>query len=231
MSKDVKPWNGKPFTITNNENSWNLERTIDGDLVLVFQNVSKAQGNVTIEISSGGRALKTITLPPNPDGLPALYINNFGGQNVQIDIIEPAATGVTLAVKVAAVGPGMYKTGPLPMDSNDHLITPIFAVDKCTEKAPYAREGSMPARRATLLFGQRSANIGYFVMFEGGRPTCFAVNWPEGTPLEAPYEPVGENGSSNGNTIMIRRNFIGNTVNVSNISPNVSGESFVRVNS
>ncbi|WP_330961243.1 hypothetical protein [Photobacterium sp. 53610] len=228
LTNELVDWNGKPLTITNKMNSYNLKNTINGDTVLVMQNVSNSSGNVVLKITSGGSIIKEFTLSPNTDGLPTLLVHDYQGQNINLEVTSESEE--TLAVKVAAVGPGMYEQGKLPRDSQEHEITPIFE-KTCTCEAPFTREGSMPASPAVLSFGQRSQNVACFVQFTGAKATCYGVNLAHGSNLPEPYEPIGDNGSSTGNYIKVSKNFYGSNVTVANVSPNVSGISFVKIKS
>ncbi|MGF1911809.1 hypothetical protein L4C38_20545 [Vibrio kasasachensis] len=228
LTNQLVDWNGKPLTITNKSNSYNLKNTINGDTVLVMQNLNNSSGNVNLKVTSGGGLKKEFTLQPSKDGLPTLFVHNYEGQNINLEVTSESEE--KLAVTVAAVGPGMYEQGELPRDSKEHDITPIYE-KKCTCEAPFTREGSMPASPAVLSFGQRSQNVACFVQFTGAKAACYGVNLEPGNDLPEPYEPIGENGSSTGNIITVSKNFYGSNVTVANVSPNVSGISFAKIKS
>ncbi len=219
-NKIAEAWDGKPIDLGRNENPRNFSNTPNGDIVLVMQNMVNGSGTATIEISSGSKILDTVELPANPSGLPTLFIHNYGADNLQVENITEGEDNHY--VRIAAVGQGMYETGDLPADSQEYEITPIFAEGGCRPTAPFAREGVTPASRTTLSFGQRSASAAAFVLYENSDALVYGVNWPGKTPKG--YESTVES-----NSFDLRRNFMGNTVTVSNVSPAASGASFVRL--
>ncbi|MGF1704133.1 hypothetical protein L4D09_27995 [Photobacterium makurazakiensis] len=222
-SIDNNIWDGSPKVIGNETNSLNIPNTIQGDMVLVCQNLQANSGTQTIEISSGDTVLNKIALQAQPDGLPSIYIHNFKGDNCRIE--NTTETGNCVDVNIAAVGPGLTPQSTLPADSSKHLLTPIFSPrSQCTSEQPYTRQGAAPARRASLIFGQHSSNSSAFVVFVNGNAKVYGVNFPD-------MIPNGYTSVVPGNTNTLNENWLGATLTIGNVSPVTSGESFVQLKS
>lgn len=109
--RSVAPaWDGARLTLAPNQNA-NMPQTVNGTMVITYQNMSAQNNQGDIALTSGGSTPRFYTVPAGANQ-PSLLIDNWKANNLSITNISP---NTETPIAIEAIGPGLPGTIPLPI--------------------------------------------------------------------------------------------------------------------
>ena len=219
----MSDWNGDPQTLTNGQ-SVNMPQTVNGSMVLGWQNTSAGNNNGELTVASGGSRPEKLDATAGL-GQVQTITRNWGGNNLQLTNNSQQGE---VNIWATAIGPGYGTTPPvdLPMDGT-----------KVTLSAQGAAQGNALPQWMTLRLQATSGQQTIFCLIggpnspDGINAYVFALNMPtnSGPPKDEQPPADGYFQQTTKNTLDFQFNWGSSRLFIANFSGSTAAGATVSV--